>query len=99
MPRFLHVVRYKWRFDSSTDQEERARVEYPVAVGHLQDTNFGLSVTKCRGETTNVLSCLSRSRFREEQLRSQISTVDVCFVRDTYLNLAKYYSLTPPHLE
>ncbi|SRR6266849_3710359 len=100
MPRFLHVVRHNKCCDSSTDQEERSRLEHPATVGHLQDTvNLGLSATKYKGKTTNALSCSSRLNFGEEQLRTQISTVDACFVRDTYPNLAEYYPLTPFHLE
>jgi hypothetical protein len=100
MLRFHDVVPSKRSCGSSTDQEERASVEHPVAVGHLQDTvSLGLSATKCRGKTTNVLSCSSRLRFGEEQLRNQVSTVDAYFVRDTYPNLAEYYPLAPFHLE
>ena len=45
MPQFLHVERYKRRSDSSTDQEVRASVEHPVAVGHLQNiVGLGLKV-------------------------------------------------------
>jgi hypothetical protein len=100
MLQFLYVVPPKRSCGLSTDQEERASVEHPVAVDHLQDTvSLRLLVTTSRGKTTNVLSCSSRLRFGEEQLRTQVSTVDTCFVRDTYPNLAEYYPLTPFHLE
>jgi hypothetical protein len=71
IPWFLYVVPYKRCYDSSTDQEERASDEYVSAVGHLQETGLGLSVAKCRGKTTNVLSCSSRLRFVEEQLKTK----------------------------
>ena len=65
MLRFLDVVLSERSFDLSTGQEERASVEHPVAVGHLQDTvSLGLSTTRCRGKTTNVLS--SRLRIGDE---------------------------------
>jgi hypothetical protein len=97
---FLHDVYNRRCCDSSTDQGERAIAERPVTIGYLQDTvGLGVSAIKCRGKTTNVLSCSYRLRFGEEQLRLQVSTVEACFVRDTYPNLAKYYPLTPFHLE
>jgi len=37
MLQFLYVVLFEQSFDLSTDQEERASVEPPIAVDHLQD--------------------------------------------------------------
>ena len=49
MPRFHQVVLSKRSYDSSTDQEERASVERPVANGHLEDiVSLGLPAT-CKG--------------------------------------------------
>jgi hypothetical protein len=83
--------------DSSTGQGERAIVERPVATDHLQDT-VGLSNEWREKTTTNVSFCLFRLTLDEERLRTQVSTGDTCFARDTYPNPVGYYLLMPCHL-
>jgi hypothetical protein len=64
MPRFLYVVLSERSFDSSTGREERASVEPPIAVVHLQDI-VGLGNEMWRGKT-NVSTCLFRLTLDEE---------------------------------
>ena len=56
------------------------------------------SATKRRGRSTNVLSCLFRLTFGEEQLRPKVSTGDTGFTRETCLNPVEYYPMTPCQL-
>jgi len=58
MLQFLYVVLSERSFDSSTGQGERASVEPPIGVVHLQDI-VGLGNEMLRGKT-NVSTCLFR---------------------------------------
>jgi len=64
-------------FDSSMGQAERASVEPPVVVVHLEDI-VGLG-NKMWREITNVSSCLFHLKFGEEQLQTPVSIVGTCF--------------------
>ena len=96
MPRFHYVVLSKQRCDSSTGQGERASVGRPFAAGRLQDT-VSLRNEGCE-ETTNGPSYLFYLTLAEERLRSQVSTGNTYFARDTYPNPVEYYPLTPHDL-
>ena len=93
---FLYVVPSERSLDSSTGQAERASVEHPIAIVHLQD-NIDLG-NKSSGRKTNVSSCLFRLMFDEEQLRPQVSTANTGFTRGTYSNPVECHLMTPFHL-
>ncbi len=77
MQRFHYAVPLKQSFDSSMGQVERASVEPPVVVVHLEDI-VGLG-NKMWREITNVSSCLFHLTFGEEQLQTPVSMVGTCF--------------------
>jgi hypothetical protein len=58
MLRFLYVVLSERSFDSSTGQGERASVEPPIAVVHLQDL-VGLSKEMLRGNNERFVLFIS----------------------------------------
>jgi hypothetical protein len=58
MLRFLYVVLSERSFDSSTGQGERASVEPPIAVVHLQDL-VGLGKEMLRGNNERFVLFIS----------------------------------------
>jgi hypothetical protein len=58
MLRFLYVVLSERNFDSSTGQGERASVEPPIAVVHLQDL-VGLGKEMLRGNNERFVLFIS----------------------------------------
>jgi hypothetical protein len=97
MPQSLFVEPSQQIFDSSTDREERANVQHPVAADRLQRT-VGCS-NEDRKITTNVSSYLFRLTPGEEPLQMHVSTSDTCSASDSYLNHVEYYPLMPCHLK
>ena len=96
MLQFHHVVLPKRSCGSSTGQGERASVERPFAVDHLQDTvSLG---NEGQGERTNASSCLFRLTLGEECLRPQVNTSNNCFAQVTYPNRFEYYPVMPHDL-
>jgi hypothetical protein len=58
MQRFLYAVLSERSFDSSTDQGERASVEPPIAVVHLQDI-VGLGNETLKGNNERFVLFIS----------------------------------------
>jgi hypothetical protein len=58
MLRFLYVVLSERSFDLSTDRGERASVEPPIAVVHLQDI-VGLDNEMSRGNNERLVLFIS----------------------------------------
>ena len=76
-----YVVLPKQRCGSSTGQGERASLEHPVVVGHLQD-NVSLGKEIDGEKTTHVSSYSIRLIYDELRLRTHVSTSDTCSARD-----------------